>query len=111
MGKDSYRVKVVNSKTKPISTMAKNVRISLGAWKGFHDFIAVPLDDFDVILGIKFLMKVRVAVLPHLCGLMIGDPSQPDFMQGQHDNGLDDGEKFGQVSAFFLFSSKYQSCT
>ena len=36
---------------------------------------AVPLDDFDVILGIDFLLKAKGFVMPHLGGLMIEDAS------------------------------------
>ena len=42
--------------------------------------MAIPLDDFDLILGIEFLVKAKAFVTPHLRGMMIGDEQTPYFV-------------------------------
>ena len=49
----------------------------MGNWEGNYKLLCVPLDDFDLILGIDFFLKAKVALLPYLGGLMIMDESQP----------------------------------
>ena len=56
--------------------MAKNMEIKMGDWKGTKgtiDFLSIPLDDFDFILGNDFFQRAKVALLPHLNGLLIMD--------------------------------------
>ena len=62
--------------------MAKNMAIQMGDWKGTIDFLSVPLDDFDFILGNDFFQRAKVALLPHLNGLLIMDEKQPCFVVG-----------------------------
>ena len=62
--------------------MAKNMAIQTGDWKGTIDFLSVPLDDFDFILGIDFFQRAKVALLPYLNGLLIMDEKQPCFVAG-----------------------------
>ncbi|KAL0287722.1 UNVERIFIED_CONTAM: hypothetical protein Sangu_2680600 [Sesamum angustifolium] len=56
------RVKAVNSKAVPVSGVA-DAELSVGSWSGQCKFVAVGLDDFDVILDIDSLAdkKLRVA--------------------------------------------------
>ena len=46
-------------------------------WKSTIDFLSVPLDDFDFILGNDFFQRAKVALLPHLNRLLIMDEKQP----------------------------------
>ena len=55
--------------------------MQVGDWKGTCSLLCVPLDDSDHILGINFLLKAKVALIPHLGGLMVLEESQPCFMQ------------------------------
>ncbi|KAL0395502.1 UNVERIFIED_CONTAM: hypothetical protein Slati_4516400 [Sesamum latifolium] len=48
------QVKAVNSEAMPVSGVATELRV--GSWSGQCDFMAVRLDDFDVILGIDFFI-------------------------------------------------------
>ena len=43
--------------------------------------LCVPFDDFDLILGIDFFLKAKVALLPHLGGLMFLEETMPCFVQ------------------------------
>ena len=62
--------------------MVKNMAIQMGDWKGTIDFLSAPLDDFDFILGNDFFQRAKVALLPHLNGLLIMDEKQPCFVAG-----------------------------
>ena len=70
---DGSRIKTVNSEAKPVRGMARDVSLKVGDWSGRCTFAAVPLDDFQVILGLDFLTKAKASVLPHLPGLFIMD--------------------------------------
>lgn len=56
--------------------------LEMGTWKGTLALMVVPLDDFEVILGMNFLLKIKDAIVPHLGGLMILDKSNPSFVAG-----------------------------
>jgi len=47
---------------------------------GSVDFLAINLDDFEVILGNDFLKKAKVSVMPHLGEILIRD-TFPCFMK------------------------------
>ncbi|KAA0046345.1 uncharacterized protein E5676_scaffold426G00520 [Cucumis melo var. makuwa] len=55
--KDSGRMKAVNSIALPIVGLVKQTMIKLRKWKGPVDFVVVKIDDFDVELGMEFLLK------------------------------------------------------
>lgn len=44
-------VKDVNSKVKAVTGVAFNVHMWIRQWEGYSDFMVLPLDDFDLILG------------------------------------------------------------
>ena len=54
----------------------------MGEWKGTIDFISVPLDDLDFILGNDFFKRAKISLLPYLNGLLILDEKQPCFVVG-----------------------------
>lgn len=58
------------------------VAIRVGAWNGKIYLFAIPLDDFELILGVDFLVGPKAAVIPHLDGLMIMDEDLPCFVAG-----------------------------
>ncbi|TYK11972.1 uncharacterized protein E5676_scaffold177G001560 [Cucumis melo var. makuwa] len=62
--KDSGRMKAVNSIALPIVRLVKRTTIKLGGWKGPVDFVVVKMDDFDVILGMEFLLEHQVIPMP-----------------------------------------------
>ncbi|RVW17197.1 Retrovirus-related Pol polyprotein from transposon 17.6 [Vitis vinifera] len=67
---DISRIKAVNSKAQKIQGVAKNVPMQVGDLKGTCSLLCVPLDDFNLILGVDFLLKAKVALIPHLGGLV-----------------------------------------
>ena len=73
LAKDDSKLKAVNSQAQEMHGRTKNVEIQMGDWKCTIDFLSVPLDDFDFILGNYFFQRAKVALLPHLNGLLIMD--------------------------------------
>ena len=78
--KDDSKLKAVNNQAQETHGLSKNVEIQMGDWKGTIDFLSISLDDFDFILANEFLQRAKVALLPHLNGLMIMDKKQPCFV-------------------------------
>ena len=73
LAKDDSKLKAVNSQAQETHGMVKNMEIQMGDWKGTIDFLSVPLDDFDFILGNDFFQRAKVALLSHLNRLLIMD--------------------------------------
>ncbi|XP_072971538.1 UBA domain-containing protein Mud1-like [Typha angustifolia] len=63
LSKDSSLMKAMNSKCQLIVGQAKVVHIAVGSWRGKANFMMVPLDDFQVILGMEFLQTLEVEPL------------------------------------------------
>ena len=55
--------------------------MQIGYWKGTCNLLYVPLDDFDLIIGIDFLLRAKVALIPHLGGLLVLEEKQPCFVK------------------------------
>nr|GEZ87970.1 DNA damage-inducible protein 1-like [Tanacetum cinerariifolium] len=53
--KGSGTIKAVNSLSKAIHGLAKDVWAKIREWEGTIDFLVVPMDDFKVVLGLEFL--------------------------------------------------------
>ena len=53
-------MKHVNSEALPIVGISKRVPFKLGAWTGELDLVVVRMDDFDVVLGMEFLLEHKV---------------------------------------------------
>ncbi|KAL3525166.1 hypothetical protein ACH5RR_013538 [Cinchona calisaya] len=67
-----YRIKAVNSEAQSVLGIA-SVELTLGPWSDKCSLMAVPLDDFDLILGKEFMTTNKVFPIPHLDGVMIAD--------------------------------------
>ncbi|KAK4397821.1 hypothetical protein Sango_1257600 [Sesamum angolense] len=76
----SSRIKALNSKAKPIQGVAC-VELKVSAWTGKCNLMVVPLDDFDVILGMDFILLANAMVIPYLSGLFIADQNSTCFVQ------------------------------
>ena len=76
----STKLKAVNSEAKQIQGSA-TVKMKVGAWEAHANLMVVPLDDFEMILGIEFLGAAKAMVAPHLRGVMICDEECPCFVQ------------------------------
>ena len=57
-------MKAMNSVALSIIGLVKRKVIKLEGWKGPADFVVVKMDDFDVVLGMEFLLKHQVNQCP-----------------------------------------------
>jgi hypothetical protein len=73
-------MKAVNSKAQRIAGMSYDVPIMLDQWRGKQDVLVVSLDDYDIILGLDFLRKAKVVLMPYLNGMMIASEGCPCFV-------------------------------
>ena len=82
MTKCPTKMKAVNSKAQPGYGVAPDIPMILGHWSEKFNMTVVPLDDFNVLLGIDFLKKNKVVLIPHLDGLIFMGESNPGFVKG-----------------------------
>ena len=78
------KIKVVNSKEKPVLGIALGVNFNEGKWTGKVNFLVMELDDFDVILGDEFLVAAKAALLPFIGVLLILDKKQSCYVPIRH---------------------------
>ena len=60
--------------------------MQVGDWKGTCSLLCVPLDDFYLIIGVDFILKAKVALIPHLGGLVVLEERQSCFVQALRAN-------------------------
>ncbi|KAH7668916.1 hypothetical protein IHE45_11G041900 [Dioscorea alata] len=65
-----------------VTSRVSGAAAQIGAWSGHIDLLVAPLDDFELILGIDFLVLAKAAVIPRLGGVMIMGEAQPCFVTG-----------------------------
>ncbi|GAV67228.1 gag-asp_proteas domain-containing protein, partial [Cephalotus follicularis] len=64
-------IKAVNSKAKPLIGIAKDVGMKIGHWDGLVSLSIIPLDDYDLVLGMEFMEQVKAIPIPHANSLCI----------------------------------------
>ena len=70
---DPRKKKVVNSEAWPIVGVSKRIPLKLEAWSREMDLAVVRRDDFDVVLGMDFLLEHKVISMPLSKCLVITD--------------------------------------
>ena len=55
--------------------------MQVGDRKGTFNLLCVPLDDFNLIIGVDFLLKAKVALIPHLGGFVVLEEKKPYLVQ------------------------------
>ena len=93
------QMKAVNSAAKNVCGKVTDVSVCVGSWRGKLDFMVVPLDDFDLVLGNSFFIKARVALIPHLGGMLILDEGSPGFVAAVTVPEKDSKHAGGMISA------------
>ena len=61
----------MNFVTLPIVELLKQTMMKLEGWKGPVDIVVVKMDDFDVVLRMKFLLEHQVIPMPSAKCLVI----------------------------------------
>jgi len=64
-------MKVVNCKENATIDVASSVHIWLEKWEGWANFMVMPIDDFEVILGQDFLRRTRSVLMPWMENMVI----------------------------------------
>ena len=67
-------VKTINSKDTPIVGVAKGVQLKISNWSGKESISVIPIDDFNFVIGIDFLDRIRAVPVPFASCLHILDP-------------------------------------
>ena len=75
--KEAGWLKAVNSAAKPSQGVAREVTTKIGPWEGKVNFTVVPMDDFNIVLGMDFLRQVKAVPLPFLRSLAILEEEAP----------------------------------
>lgn len=78
--KGTGSIKTVNSREQPITGVVRGAEIQLGQWKGREAITVVPMDDYDVVLGLDFLTGLRAMLLPYDNYICILDPRCPHLV-------------------------------
>ncbi|KAG8388408.1 hypothetical protein BUALT_Bualt02G0122800 [Buddleja alternifolia] len=81
---DEYdgQVKAINTELGPVKGVARTI-LKVGDWDVFCCFMAVPMDDYDLILGNKFLVALKAMVAPQMGGLYLRDEDSSCFVKGE----------------------------
>ncbi|KAK8948956.1 hypothetical protein KSP39_PZI005193 [Platanthera zijinensis] len=83
-------LKTVNGVARPLQGASRGVELQIGTWKGQVDFSIAPMDDFQVVLGMDFFVKVRAITMPFcrsMCIMEEGSPCMIPAVEGPPTNG------------------------
>lgn len=58
------KMKAINFKALPIMGISKKSSLKLGKWRGDVYLVMIRIDDFNMLLGIEFLLKHKVIPMP-----------------------------------------------
>ncbi|KAK4397635.1 hypothetical protein Sango_1239000 [Sesamum angolense] len=83
LAQHSSRIKAMNSKAKSIQGVVC-VDLKVGSRTDKCNLMVVPLDNFDVILRMDFMLLAHAIVMPSLSGLFIVDANCTSFVQGTY---------------------------
>ncbi|KAK2646064.1 hypothetical protein Ddye_021259 [Dipteronia dyeriana] len=78
------QVKVVKFVAKPIRGVAE-ATLRIGSWQETCSMTVVPMDDFNLILGIEFFSKAKVILMPGLWGFVIEDRESLCYIQAEKE--------------------------
>ncbi|XP_028072148.1 DNA damage-inducible protein 1-like [Camellia sinensis] len=75
MKEDKGWSKPVNTKAKPIQGVVRSADMTIGSWIGQVEFSVIEMDDHSIILGMDFMRKNNVMLVPHAAtmSLFAGD--------------------------------------
>uniref|UniRef100_A0A5K0XDL7 Aspartic peptidase DDI1-type domain-containing protein n=1 Tax=Nymphaea colorata TaxID=210225 RepID=A0A5K0XDL7_9MAGN len=71
------RMKAVNSEAKLIHGVARDVVVKIDSWSEKSNFFVVPMNDYQMILGMELLSAVNMVLMPHLRSVSIMDEKSP----------------------------------
>ncbi|KAL6181969.1 hypothetical protein ACLB2K_043392 [Fragaria x ananassa] len=78
MVQNSSMVKAVNSEAKPVQGTTK-VCLKAQDWEGRCRLMVVPLDDYELIIGMEFFRTAKVGMIPYLSVIFLMKEDYPYF--------------------------------
>ena len=66
-------LKIVNSNKVSTAGIARGVNLSIRAWKGKEDIEVIPLDDYELVIGMNFFDRIDASIVTHVDALYIFD--------------------------------------
>lgn len=73
--------KTVNAEAR-VTEGASTTRLEFHSWTNQCKFSVIPLDDFEVVLGLESLVKEKISLILHLNGVMVNNKTTPCFVRG-----------------------------
>ncbi|KAL3499013.1 hypothetical protein ACH5RR_041745 [Cinchona calisaya] len=89
VGKGMGTLKTVNTKEVPVHGLASNVDVAMGQWKGKTSLEVIPLDDYDVVIGLDFLDRISAMLLPFADCICILDSQYQCVVPLKRESGRD----------------------
>ena len=71
-----------------VDGVIRAVPIQIGAWSGQCELMVLYLRDFELILGMDFLMKAKVVILPYLGELALLERGTPCTINTLQERGM-----------------------
>lgn len=66
-------LKIINCLPTNVNGLTPRVSLTLGGWKKVTNFLVVPINVFDIVLGLDFWYEISAFILSHLNQLNIYD--------------------------------------
>ncbi|XP_047326678.1 DNA damage-inducible protein 1-like [Impatiens glandulifera] len=79
-------IKSVNTTAKSVVGEAKSVPTQIGDWKGVVSFTVVPMDDYDIVLGLRWFGQVRACIIPYSDSLIILDHEKTSAIPAKRES-------------------------
>ncbi|KAH1091990.1 hypothetical protein J1N35_019247 [Gossypium stocksii] len=74
------KIKMVNFKEVLIVVIAQKVELQISEWKSKEDFKVIHLDDYDIVLGLNFIDRIKTCSFPFVNCNHIFDDLQPRYV-------------------------------
>ena len=99
------KLKTINSEVMPVHGRVET-SLKVDLWEGQVSLMAVPLDDFDIIIGNEFFINANVALISYLNGMQILDQKTTCFVSAVL---IDQGKMVGKWKIEMLSSMQVNS--
>lgn len=83
--KGSKSFKTVNSKEIPTIGVVRDMELQLGQWVGKETIKVIPLDDYDLVLGIDFLDRNKAVLFLHGDYITLAGPRSASIVPVQRE--------------------------
>ncbi|KAH1038918.1 hypothetical protein J1N35_040661 [Gossypium stocksii] len=82
-------IKTMNSNKVPTMGVEKEVKLQLGDWTGKETIELIPLDDYDIVVGLSFLDQINALLIPFIDYMCVMDSHQQCLVPMKRDSGVE----------------------